>query len=146
MSNLIKTNFEFPRGDDLQKQGQRLAQDLSITMKGIKSELDRLSGASITTINGIDGVEVSKSFSISVGTPGAFFFGEAIYTIPHNLGAVPSGFIVKDFQWSSSISNHAALLNISKTAWTSTDITIKIAYGYDTAFTISGSFKLIILK
>lgn len=145
MSSLIKTNFEFPRGDDLQKQGQRLAQDLSVSMKGIKSELEKLTSSSTTLISGIDGVSASYSFNIALSNLGAFFCSYSTYTINHSLGSVPSGFLVNDFVWSAS-GTHGFVANISRTAWTSTDITIKIAYGWDSAVTLSGSFNIIVLR
>jgi hypothetical protein len=45
----IKTNFEFPRGDDPVKQGQRLAQDLSTNFKAIVNKLEKNSNTTSTS-------------------------------------------------------------------------------------------------
>ena len=45
----IKTNFEFPRGDDPVKQGQRLAQILSSNFKAIASALSSSGNSSLSS-------------------------------------------------------------------------------------------------
>jgi len=112
MSNTIKTNFEFPRGDDLQKQGQRLAQDLSISMKAIKSELEKTTNSSF----------VNGTYSDLIFT----FSGGSTQTQAHGLGVTPSGWMVIDTYASGS---SFTVVYPVRTAWDSTNISIYFSTG-----------------
>jgi len=111
MSNKIKTNFEFPRGDDLQKQGQRLAQDLSLSMKAIKAELEKTTNSSF----------VSGTYSDITLT----FTSAGTQTASHGLGITPTGWMVIDATNSAS----ASIVYPVRTAWDSSTISIYFSTG-----------------
>jgi len=124
----IKTNFEFPRGDDPIKQGQRLAQDLSKNFKSISNMIDPLA----------QGIEFTQDFSYSSGNQ------VYNYTFIHNFNTIPSGFYIKDITTNapSAAFEH---FHAIRTSWTSKEISIKISYSASTS-TIGGSFKLMVLR
>lgn len=107
----IKTNFEFPRGEnpnDVIKQGQRLAQDLSKNFKSIKKNLDV-----------IDQIQQNIPFSSFVdlvynfpaGSPGA-----VNVTVAHNLGVIPTGWVIID--------NTNGETTPWRASWTNSDMTL----------------------
>lgn len=141
----IKTNFEIPRAvdeNDIVKQGQRTAQDLSKNFKAIKKQLDNMSQNQSTY--GLDGIIVSQSFSVSAAS---YSSGVNSYVLNHNFNAVPSGYIILDFS-----SNYVTAVTqpvITRSSWTSTQITFNISIlniDMGGAHAISGSFKVLILR
>jgi hypothetical protein len=127
--SLIKTNFEMPRGSDPVKQASRLAQDLSSNFKAIKEQI-------VLIGNNVSGGNIlpSQSFSYSGGNQ------VFLYTIPHPIGAIPSGYTLIDF--TSNVGNvpyeHYSLV---RTAWTSSTISFKLSY-YNGLGSGSGSFSI----
>lgn len=137
----IKTNFEFPRGDspeELAKQGQRLAQDLSKNFKILSKSISN--NSSLTAIN-LDGVYVNGLWS---GTTSSQTYS-ATLTLPHSLNAVPSGWLLVD-NTHNGTTGFGAGVDIIRTAWTNLDITIRINLSTGSNGTFSGSFRILILR
>lgn len=140
----IKTNFEFPRGDDSAKFLQRLVQDLSKNFKSINLLKNTISQNSTTY--GIDGVELSGSFSIGHGG-GNPSTGSSVQTLNHNIGTTPRGFILIDLTATGASIVGANVASITRTSWTSTQITIRInTIDLGAAQTISGTYKILVLR
>lgn len=144
----IKTNFEFPRGDDPVKQGQRLSQDLSKNFKNILKEINAFksdAAASASNPYGLNGKELSGSFSIAVPSAAGTRF--QIFTLDHNFESLPSGFLVTDLTSSNSSVLTAPI--VTRDSWTTTQITIRIAIStldFATARTQTGTFKILVLR
>ena len=114
----IKTNFEIPRAideNDIVKQGQRTAQDLSKNFKAIKKELD----------------EVRNNYNVSVGMTKfvdlnfSFTSGSPLYqviTLPHNLGVVPLGWIIIDIY---RVGGSSIAPGVMRLSWDATNITLE---------------------
>lgn len=140
----IKTNFELPRGDDDTKYTQRVAQDLSKNFKAIRKEIDQISQSTINYVSGINGVKLSATFSISVPV---FGYGSSTYTLTHNIGSIPSGFIVSDIISSTSATTSDPV--ITKVSWTATQIVVRIGSLNSSlagGATLSGTFTIIVLR
>lgn len=141
----IKTNFEFPRGEspnDVIKQGQRLAQDLSKNFKSISKALSASTSDSL--VSGIDGVEFSSNYSVVC--PSATN-GASTYTFTHNFGALPTGYIVTDLTSSNTIYLSNPVL--TRDSWTTTQITIRLSVltiDFASSRTQSGAFKILVLR
>lgn len=141
----IKTNFEFPRGDDTVKFLQRLVQDLSKNFKAIKTTSQVTSNFNSTY--GLDGIELAGSFSIT-GPPAS----QAIYTsttqvLNHNFGTVPRGFIVTDTTTSSGGTYPCVVVGISRSSWTTTQISIKIeCIDLLGGANVTGTYKILVLR
>ena len=138
----IKTNFEFPRGTDNVKFLQRLVQDLSKNFKALKQVSE--STTTNSTKYGIDGLEFTGSFSITVPAAGN---ASTTVTLNHNFGTVPSGFIVID----STSSNTVYLTQpiYTRDSWTTTQITIRISVltiDFGSNRTQSGTYKILVLR
>jgi hypothetical protein len=141
----IKTNFEFPRGEnpnDALKQGQRLAQDLSKNFKAISKAL----GISTTNnfVSGINGVEFSSAYSITCASGTT---NSVAVTFTHSFGTVPTGFILTDI----TSSNTAGLTNpvLTRDSWTTTQVVIRLSILNVDTFstkTQSGNFKILLLR
>lgn len=144
----IKTNFEFPRAEDpndVVKQGQRLAQDLSKNFKSIKNKLDKLSITTTSTPYGLDGLEFSGSFSIFMPAGSGTRF--QVFTFTHNFGSIPTGFLITDL--TSSNSSILTSPIATRDSWTTTQITIRIAIttlDFGTDRTQTGTFKILVLR
>lgn len=136
----IKTNFEFPRGEnpnDVVKQGQRLAQDLSKNFKSIIKQLNQANSTSISILD-LGGLQFSGSFSYGGGV------GSTDYTFTHNFNKIPNGFILLD-----STSNNfgaGASLSIIRLSWTVTQITVRLSIDSGVAAATSGTFKILVLE
>lgn len=127
---MIKTNYTFPNSDNLEKQGQRLAQDLSLSMKSIVKQLDNMQSSS----NTLSGNDFSDTFSYSGGNQ------VYNYTFNHGLGRTPNGFVCSGLQSTASSSSyeHFTFVLLS---WTDTQITVKLSY-YAGVASSSGSFTI----
>ena len=82
------------------------------------------------------GVEFEQSYSSGSGA----FAGT--YTFNHNIGSIPSGFIIID-------NVHPAVGygdSFTRVSWTTTQITIKISVDTGIAAAFSGSFKILVLR
>lgn len=111
----IKTNFEIPRGSDLQdvqKQGQRTAQDLSKNFKAIRKELDEIVKIQETQsqLKFIDLI-----FVLSTAT-------SAIITKNHDLGSIPAGWYIID-----STVSAIEVFSIIRSSWTTSQISLYAA-------------------
>lgn len=138
----IKTNFELPRGgdqDEVIKQGQRLAQDLSKNFKSISKQLTAISNASTNkTLLDLGGILFSQSISGGAGT----FVNN--YTFTHNIGSLPSGFIIVDQTCSPFPS--AAYMSIVRVSWTTTDITVRVSINILPSVSFAASFSILVLE
>lgn len=143
----IKTNFEIPRATDegdIVKQGQRTAQDLSKNFKAIRKEIDQISQNTINYVSGINGVKLSTAFSIAIP---AFSYGSSTYTLTHNIGSIPSGFIISDLVSSTSAGTSEPV--ITRVSWTATQIVVRIGSlnaSLAGGATLSGTFTIIVLR
>jgi hypothetical protein len=136
----IKTNFELPKNDiesDLETQAQRLARDLSKNFKSVKKQLRQVADTNIT-INNLGGVEFSQSWSSAIG----LYLNS--FTFTHNLGVVPSKWLIID----STVTNVTAggVYSIWRSSWTSTQITITISVDTNIVTSTSGTFKILVLE
>ena len=128
--SLIKTNFEFPRGDDpqgLAKQGQRLAQDLSSNFKALDKKLTSIMTSSIPT-------QVLSYFDFYANNLG---FGASI-TVAHGLGQIPTGWYVIDL---TDPYGGAVGGIITRNSWDATNITLTSYYAIAT-ITTTVSYKI----
>lgn len=138
----IKTNFEFPRGDDNVKFMQRLIQDLSKNFKFIQKNIGANSSASYNQNYGLNGNLVTYNFSL--GNNSSYSV-----TVAHGLGMVPSGFVVTDMYTSNSISpspDDSFLLR--RTSWDATNITFSFSILFNNiapGTTVNGYFNVVVL-
>lgn len=143
----IKTNFEIPRAidvNDIAKQGQRTAQDLSKNFKSIKKELDQIASQSASYVSGIDGIKLSGTFTYNIA---AGTYGSATVVLTHGIGTLPSGFIITDIV--SAASSASTDPQITRVSWTTTEITIRIGSINSSgaaAATRTGTFTIIVLR
>lgn len=146
--SLIKTNFELPRGSDPVKQAQRLSQDLSNNFKIVLKEISALKNNSASSVSkpyGLSGTEFSSSFSVTVPSAAGTRF--QVFTLTHDFGSLPSGFLITDL----TSSNSSVLTSpiITRDSWTTTQITIRIAIStldFATSRTQTGTFKILVLR
>ena len=87
----------------------------------------------------LNGVYITQGFS---GPSGSLF---TTFTLNHNLGVVPSGFIVTDINYTSG-SLAAENNSISRVSWTTTQITIRLNITTGTGTAFAGSFKILVLR
>ena len=136
----IKTNFEFPRGDDDNKYLQRIAQDLSKNFNSVVKQLNELRqlGNSYISVSNLNGIQFSDSFSYPAGV------GFSSYTFNHNFNAIPSGFLILD----ATANNFGldASFSIIRLSWTTTQITVRISINTGVAAASSGTFKILVLR
>lgn len=114
----IKTNFEFPRGDDPLKNAQRLSQDLSYNFKGVVNRMsasDETIASLASSIAAIPQVVYQDVTASSTGST-------AGVTCSHSLGVTPTRWEMIDYTASST----ADLAMISRASWSSTNIKFDI--------------------
>lgn len=115
----IKTNFEFPRGEDpadVIKQGQRLAQDLSKNFKSVSNLINevRASIPAATTA----GAYIDLVFSFTSGSP----LYQSV-TMAHNLGVIPTGwFIIDAYRTGTGVTEGYSVV---RTSWDATNLTLQ---------------------
>ena len=148
---MIKTNFEFPRGDNLEKQGQRLSQDLSLSMRSIIKRFENLENVTTSSSDtyGLDGqiFNVSYSLSAALGSPSSTSINPETATLNHTLGSVPSGFIILDSTFTTSAPLYCCVQSITRSSWTISTVTIKINIMYSTSVSsYSGTMKILVLR
>ena len=108
----IKTNFEFPRGEDNKKFLQRLVQDLSKNFKYISDK---------TGISSMSNGQSSNFIDINVT-----WTGTASKTLTHGLGKTPSGWSVIDIYANGS---SITFVWPTRTSWDTTNITLYMNTG-----------------
>lgn len=96
---------------------------------------------------GLNGVEFSGSYSFNI----TYGIGNntQTFTLTHNFGSIPSGFIVTDLTF-VPVGPLQSFPTIVRTSWTSTQITIKIGV-YDATTSagptlVTGTFKILVLR
>lgn len=114
----IKTNFEFPRGEDNQKYQQRIAQDLSKNFKALIGKITSLN-KDITTIQNSSSLGYTVGQFISITFPATTI---GTHSVSHTLGVIPKGWVVSDVITLPGI-------NYYRTSWDATSIT----FHYDTS-------------
>ena len=131
-NKMIKTNYTFPSSENLEKQGQRLAQDLSLSMKTIQKQLDNINNSSSS--NSLAGNDFTGTFSYTGGNQVYNF------TYNHGLGRTPNGFICSNLSSNAGSSSyeHFTFVLLS---WTDTQITVKLSY-YAGVASSSGAFTI----
>lgn len=115
----IKTNFEFPRGEDpadVIKQGQRLAQDLSKNFKSIKKEIDSIINEPVILTGMTKYIDLT--FSFTSGSP----LYQSV-TMSHNLGSIPTGwFIVDAYRTGTGVTEGYSVI---RTGWDANNLTLQ---------------------
>lgn len=138
--SIIKTNFELPRAENTETQAKRLAQDLSLNFKAIKTSIDEI----VKNVNlSISGEVLSSSYSYNAASFSGF--GYTDITLNHTLGVTPSGFIVSDITSDASPPFNSQPC-INRVSWTSTQITVRIGSFMQSSQNITGVFKIIVLR
>jgi len=144
----IKTNFEIPRAideNDIVKQGQRTAQDLSKNFKAIKKELSSIAESQAKSLLSNE-IVFSGSYSITVSS---FNYGSSVFTFTHGFNVLPSGFVVVDLTSSNTVYMTDPV--VTRVSWTTTQITVRISTSnFDIVgglnHTQSGTFKIMVLR
>lgn len=118
-----------------------LVEKFNYMVKTINSSFVDSSQASesgqLTGILNLDGIQLSQSWS----GPAAFV---ASYTLNHNLGSIPSGWLLID-STASGLSSGGSY-SIYRSSWTTTQITITISVDTNTIASSAGSFKILVLR
>jgi uncharacterized ubiquitin-like protein YukD len=119
MSNMIKTNFAFPDANNLDTQGKRLAQDLSLNFKSLQSSTSTINKAITSINNAIAALPIPTAY-VDVTFDFATYGGSIVGT--HNLGATPTGWYVIDAVY---VSGSPVIYSLIRSAWDATTITIQ---------------------
>jgi len=114
----IKTNFELPRGDDDKKYTQRVAQDLSKNFKAILKSNNEIK-SQIADFQSSQFMKkfVDLTFSFTASSP-----TYQVITLAHNLGVIPTGWIIIDIYRVGGSSIAPGVMRIS---WDATNITLE---------------------
>jgi hypothetical protein len=91
-------------------------------------------------IVGLEGVSFSQSFSFGVAVS-----SNSSYTFNHNLGVIPSGFLIIDQECDIRTAS-GFNMTISRISWTTTNIVISLTVSSNVAVACNGSFKILVLR
>ena len=99
------------------------------------------------TTFGLDGVILSGSYSITGPSASQAIFVSTTQTLTHNLGKIPSAFIVIDCTSSSSGVFPNVMIGIKRVSWTDSQITIRIeCIDLIGGSNVSGTYKILVLR
>jgi len=158
MALKIKTNFAFPQGTDVQVQGQRMAQDLSNNftyinnlLATVQSDISNYLTTNSGYTNNINGIPLSQSYTLTTSSLGVITVIHQNIAFTHNLGSVPSGYLVTSLGSTVSPTGSMSDPVVTFVSSDATYITLRVSVLYlntvgGTTFTCSGNLNIIVLE